>query len=67
MYSYVPLRGSNKYKKKITIYNLPNIKFLLSPTLSQRWSLNNLVPGVPAVIFNYVWVPKALLGRRRLE
>ena len=42
-------------------YSFPkqaHIKFLFSPSLSQRWSAhNNLTPGVIFIIFNYVWVP----------
>ena len=53
--------------KFIAIHNLSNIKCLLLPTLSQRRSMKNLIPGVIGGIFNDIWVPESLWGQRRLE
>ena len=53
--------------KFIAIHNLSNLKCLLLPTLSQRRSMKNLIPGVIGGIFNDIWVPESLWGQRRLE
>ena len=53
--------------KFIAIHKLSNLKCLLLPTLSQRRSMKNLIPGVIGGIFNDIWVPESLWGQRRLE